>query len=168
MSANKIDDLIENIINDFYTNIIKDNKELKKIYSETNFIKSQKIINDILDNYFKTIPDDIYKQIVKNENSIIYIQETIKRYITIYLFLTIGMNYKSNAETFINNIIEIIRNQKDYSFKVDNLFNADGSSAESCLNGVRCVAYYLFKVRQFPTDFSILVKYIFSYLSKNI
>ena len=42
MSANKIDDLIENIINDFYTSIIKENKELKKIYSETNFIKSQK------------------------------------------------------------------------------------------------------------------------------
>lgn len=128
MSANKIDDLIENIINDFYTNIIKENKELKKIYSEINFIKSQNIINDILDNYFKTIPDDIYKQIVKNENSIIYIQETTKRYVTIYLFLTIGMNYKGNDETFINNIIEIIRNQKDYSFKVDNLFNADGSS----------------------------------------
>ena len=32
MSANKIDDLIENVINDFYINVIKkEDKELKKI-----------------------------------------------------------------------------------------------------------------------------------------
>jgi len=128
MSVNKIDDLIENVINDFYINIIKKDIDLKKIYNETNFIKSQNIINDILENYFKTIPDDVYKQIVKKDDSIIYIHEIVKKYITIYLLLTIGMNYKGNDDTYINNIIEIMRNQKDYSFKVDNLFNSEGSS----------------------------------------
>lgn len=35
------------------------------------------------------------------------------------------------------------------------IFNADGSQAESCLNGVRSVAHYLFTQHHFPEHFSI-------------
>src|SRR3989339_602386 len=35
------------------------------------------------------------------------------------------------------------------------LFNADGSSAEKCFNGLRCAAYYLYHIRKFPSDIKI-------------
>jgi len=37
------------------------------------------------------------------------------------------------------------------------IFNADGSPAEMCLNGLRCVAHYLFNTYKFPEHFSIKV-----------
>lgn len=37
------------------------------------------------------------------------------------------------------------------------IFNADGSQAEMCLNGLRCVAHYLFITYKFPEHFSIKV-----------
>ncbi len=37
------------------------------------------------------------------------------------------------------------------------IFNADGTQAENCLNGARCVAHYLFSTYTFPTKFNIKV-----------
>ncbi len=37
------------------------------------------------------------------------------------------------------------------------VYNADGSKAESCLNGLRCVADYLFKEHNFPARFEIML-----------
>ncbi len=37
------------------------------------------------------------------------------------------------------------------------IFNADGSQAEMCLNGLRCVAHYLFSTYKFPEHFSIKI-----------
>ncbi len=35
------------------------------------------------------------------------------------------------------------------------IFNADGSSAQTCLNGLRCIAYHLFMTYKFPNSFTI-------------
>ena len=35
------------------------------------------------------------------------------------------------------------------------IFNADGSQAENCLNGLRCVAHYLFTHKELPRNFTI-------------
>lgn len=37
------------------------------------------------------------------------------------------------------------------------IFNADGSQAETCLNGIRCVAHYLYTAHHFPDRFDIKV-----------
>src|SRR3990172_9516452 len=37
------------------------------------------------------------------------------------------------------------------------VFNADGSSAENCLNGLRCIAHYLYTHYSFPSKFSIKI-----------
>jgi len=34
------------------------------------------------------------------------------------------------------------------------IFNADGTQAELCLNGARCVSYYLYKTHNFPKQFT--------------
>ena len=90
MYINKIDDLIDKIIDDFNTVVISKNKEVSKIIKETNFVKYQNEINDIMENYIKTINLNQLKELVKSEDSIHSIHETIKRYIALYFFLMIG------------------------------------------------------------------------------
>ena len=51
-------------------------------------------------------------------------------------------------------VLVLFNNQK---LKVPQIliFNADGSQAEICLNGLRCVAHYLYKNHDFPVQFKI-------------
>ena len=126
--TSKIDDLLEQIFSDFYNNEILNNEIFTKLCKEKNFIKSQNIINKLLDEYINSIPEEEYKKIAIRNDSINVIIETIKKYIMIFLLLALGLNYKGESEMFVNNVVELIRNQKDYSFKVDNFLNAEGTS----------------------------------------
>jgi hypothetical protein len=128
MYINKVDDLIDRIIDDFYAIVVLKEKKLEKLKVETNFIKLQKDINEIITTYINTIPTEEITNIVKKGDSYITILDTIKRYIVIYIFLTIGIFYKGKADVFINNIIEFTRNQSEYSLKITNFFNSDSNS----------------------------------------
>lgn len=128
MYINKVDDLIDRIIDDFYTVIIMKNKKFDKLKEELNFIKSQKDLNEIIVNYIKTIPPSEITDIVKRGDSYSYIFDTIQRYIVIYVFLTIGIFYKGKPDMFINNLIEFTRNQQEYPLKIDNFFNSESNS----------------------------------------
>ena len=47
MYINKIDELLDKIIDDFYNNIIIRDTRTSKILGETNFVKYQKELNEI-------------------------------------------------------------------------------------------------------------------------
>jgi hypothetical protein len=125
MYINKVDDIIDKVIDEFSVKIIMNNKIIKvNLIKEQNFIKYQKDINNILIDYIKTIPMVKIKEIVKKGDSINAIFNTLKKYVIIYLFLFIGFNYKFKDDTFINNIIEFSKNQVNYDLKIDNFFNS--------------------------------------------
>src|SRR5271154_4112765 len=105
MYIDKIDELIDSVIDDFYNYVIINNKDFLKISTEPNFVKYQKLINNILTDYFKNIDKKEISEIITNQDNIVTIIEIIKRYICYYLFLTIGFFYETKRETFINNII---------------------------------------------------------------
>ena len=128
MHINKVDDLIDRIIDDFYAIVVLKNKKIDKLKDELNFIKSQKDINMFIGDYIKTIPTSEITSIVKKGDSYISIFDTLQRYIVLYVFLTIGMFYKGKADVFINNLIEFSRNQSEYPLKIDNFFNSDSNS----------------------------------------
>jgi hypothetical protein len=128
MYITKIDDLIDRIIEDFYTTVISKNKKFDTLKESINFIKLQKDINEIVTNYIKTIPTNEISDIVKKSDSYNQIFTTIQRYIVMYVFLTIGVFYKGKPDVFINNIIEFSRNQSEYSLKIDNFFNSESNS----------------------------------------
>lgn len=127
MYINKIDDLIDKVIDDFYLNIISD-KILPKIFKEINFVKFQKEINAIIANFVQTINLSEIRELVKSSDAVHTISETLKRYVAFYLFLTIGFNYTSKDDTFINNIVEFTKNQQGFGFKIDNFFNSESNS----------------------------------------
>lgn len=128
MYINKIDDLINDVLDDFYSNVILKNKLFTKIIQESNFVKYQKDINAIMIEYINSINTEQIRELVKNSDSIHTITETIKRYIAIYLFLMIGFNYKGKDDTFINNIVEFSKNQPEYNYKIDKFFNSESNS----------------------------------------
>lgn len=128
MYVNKIDDLIDNIIEDFYSNVIIENKNLEKIKNETNFIKLQKDINQIILQYTDSIPSGTLNEITKTNDGQKTLIDIIKKYITIYVFLTIGFFYKGKSDVFTNNIIEFSKNQSQYNLKIENFFNSDSNS----------------------------------------
>ncbi len=49
----------------------------------------------------------------------------------------------------------VITNHSELGIPVVVIYNADGSRAENCLNGLRCVADYLFKTYHLPAEFQI-------------
>jgi len=38
------------------------------------------------------------------------------------------------------------------------IFNADGSKGEVCLNGLRCIGFYLMEKKDYPTDLTVFMK----------
>lgn len=127
MYINKIDDLIDKVIDDFYANIMTD-VLLPKILKEVNFVKFQKEINAMIINFVKTINLSEIKELVKSNDAVHTISETLKRYVAFYLFLTIGFNYTSKNDSFINNVVEFTKNQPEFNFKIDNFFNSESNS----------------------------------------
>jgi hypothetical protein len=128
MYINKIDDLLDKIIDDFYARIILKEPRLLKIIKEFNFVKYQSDINDILKNYILTINLNELKEIIKNNDIINTIIEVIKKYIAIYLFLFIGYHYQSTDKMYSNNIVEFSKNQPEYGFKIDGFFNSESNA----------------------------------------
>lgn len=128
MYINKIDDLIDKVIDDFYNNVILTDKTLQKIFSEPNFVKYQKEINLIMTKFVEQINLSEIKELVKSNDAINTIFETIKRYIAFYLFLTIGFNYTAKDDTYINNIVEFTKNQSEFGYKINNFFNSESNA----------------------------------------
>jgi hypothetical protein len=128
MYINKIDDLIDKVIDDFYINVILTEKSLIKLFKEVNFVKFQKEINEIINNFTKSIDLTEIKELVKSNDAVHTISETLKRYIAFYLFLTIGFNYTAKNDTYINNVVEFTKNQPEFGFKIDNFFNSESNA----------------------------------------
>jgi hypothetical protein len=128
MYINKIDDLLDKVIDDFYnTNIVK-GKQIDNVLTEVNFVKYQKEINEIITSYIKTIDINEIRKLVQNEDNVNMILEIFKRYIAYYIFLMIGSFYTGKIDTFINNIVEFTKNQISYPLKINNFFNSENNS----------------------------------------
>ena len=123
MYINKIDDIIDQVIDSFSEEIIN-NKLIKKIMKEQNFIKYQKEINEMWTSYVDSIPRNKIEDIVKKTDSINSIYNSIKKYIAIYTFLLIAYHYQYDAGVYLNNIVEFSKNQVSYSFKISDFFNS--------------------------------------------
>lgn len=128
MHINKIDDLLDKVINDFFFKIISKDSILPKVYKEANFVKFQKEINSIMSTFINSVNLSEIRELVKSNDAVYSISETIKRYIAFYLFLTIGFNYSGKDDTYINNIIEFTKNQPEFGYKIDNFFNSSSNS----------------------------------------
>lgn len=132
MYINKIDDLIDKIIDDFYATVILKDNRIPLLVKEINFVKYQSDINDILKKYISNLNLSelnigSYKEITSK------ITDVIKKYITLYLFLYIGYYYNNGDNSYANNIVEFTKNQSSYNFKITDFFNSESNGLISDL-----------------------------------
>lgn len=132
MYISEIDDILDKTLdNFFYIWIINNEKELiksSKVFEEQNYVKHQKELNKVIEFIQLTIPDEDINKIITKQSNMVLIKNTISKYISYYLFLSIGLNYKSKQEIFNNNLLELSRNQSNYSLKIENFFNSESNA----------------------------------------
>jgi hypothetical protein len=127
MYINKIDELIDNVIENFYASLLEDTS-FTKILEDDNFVGHQSEINKILQKYEMEINISDIMDIVNTEESIKTVNDIIKKYVAFYLFVFIGVMYKGKGNQFINNMLEFTKLQSGFSFKVPHFFNSDSNS----------------------------------------
>lgn len=126
-NINRIDTFIDDELNYLFEAIYK-SPTMTKVFKEPNFIKFQREINEFMESHTKNIDIKQLKEFVKTNDAVYEIVETIKRYAAIYIFLTIGYNYKSNENMYMSNVIEFTQHQKNYNYRIKNFFNSDNNS----------------------------------------
>jgi len=127
MYINQVDNLFDNIINNFNIFLIKQNI-FEKFSKDSNFIKFQNDILDIIQQYIKTIDMKDIESLTNKKQRVSYILEIIKRYCAFYIYLGIAYYYKGDRELFITNIIETSKNIKDSTFSISNFYNSDNNA----------------------------------------
>ena len=125
MYINKIDEILDNIIDDFYNRVILKEKQIKNIYNTINFFEKKKEINEILNNYIKTININELRQILGNQDNVNVILKIINKYIGYYLLLIIGFFYKEKYENYVNNLIELSKDKSLFVPNFDEIFNSN-------------------------------------------
>ena len=105
MYINKIDNLLDNLINKFNLYLIKKNI-FKLILKTINFVSLQNnflmLIKEFVEN--EKIDTQI-ENILKNKKNSKYIFEIIKRYFAYYIYLSISYFYTESRDLYITNVI---------------------------------------------------------------
>jgi hypothetical protein len=128
MYITQIDDLFDNLLDKLNEYLMK-NKTFDKFTKDTNFVKYQNQIMEILKDFTnKTISKKEILNIIKNEAYYEFILESMKRYCAFYIYLGISYYYTGGRDLFITNIIESSKNQKDSTFQIANFYNSENNS----------------------------------------
>ena len=127
MYINQIDKLFDSILNRFNKFLIR-KKLFDKIKRDTNFVKYQNLIINNIKEFNNLINNSEIVSLVKKEENVKIIRQTIIRYCAFYIYLGIGYNYRGERSLFITNIIESSNNQKVSSFQIQNFYNSENNS----------------------------------------
>jgi hypothetical protein len=128
MYITKIDDFFYELL-DKLNDYLQKNNVFDKITKDTNFVKYQtEILNILKDFISKNVSKKSIIDIIKNEQYYESLVDVIKRYSAYYIYLGLGYHYKGGRDLFITNIIESSKNQKDATFQIQNFYNSENNS----------------------------------------
>jgi hypothetical protein len=124
MNANKLDIIIDNILNDFYVEVVNNPTikilETKKVVQFTDYHKQ---INDFAEKYIQTINLTELNSIVDNKKNVVLVFDIIKKYIYYYLFMYIAVNYTGTQQEYLNNIVQFSK----LNISTVNFFDSDNN-----------------------------------------
>ena len=127
MYVNQVDDLFDSILNKFNEYLQKE-KAFQKLNSDTNFVKFQNDIMNLIKKFIESIPKKDIIDVIKKESYYDSILNIVKRYCAFYVYLGIAYYYEGGRDLYITNIIEASRYQKDSTFQISNFFNSENNS----------------------------------------
>ena len=127
MYINKIDELIDNLLDNFHNKLIKSDL-FKQIKSEPNFVKYQSNINAFIKKYIDNIDKVPITALVPSPNNVANILNIITRYVAYYIYLTIAYYYQESRELYVTNVVECSKNQKNSLFQINDFFNSENNA----------------------------------------
>jgi hypothetical protein len=127
MYINKIDDLFDKVIDNFYKFLLNE-KFFEKIKKDTNFVRFQVNIMELLKKFIITIDEKEIIKLIVNKTYISNILNVIKRYCAFYVYLGIGYYYSGGRDLFITNMLESSKSQKDSVFQINNFYNSENNA----------------------------------------
>jgi hypothetical protein len=105
MSINDFDNLLNSTIDDYYNYLI-DDEIIKKNLKKKDFGNDKSILN-ILISYYNIIDVKKIDEISNKKENIIILNEALKKYLMIYLFLYIGFFYTYDDNDFSKNLLNM-------------------------------------------------------------
>ena len=128
MYINKLDDLFDEIINNFY-NFLNDKKAFSNLSKDINFVSTQNYIIQLIKEFIdKNVSTKNILDIIKSNNNLNTVLEVIKRYLAFYVYLSIAYIYEGGRDLYTTNIIESSKNQKDSTYQIENFFNSENNA----------------------------------------
>ena len=127
MYINKIDELIDQTLDNFYLHF-KKSALFTNLKKEYNFVKYQNQINELIKNYLDKIDKSKIESIIPNKTNVVHIIEILKRYIAYYIYMTIAYFYENKKELYVTNIVECSKNQKNSKKQINNFFNSENNA----------------------------------------
>lgn len=129
MYIDKIDELIDSILNDFYYKEIKNNSLLDKIKKDKIFNKYSEKINEMIYKYMEK-NDKKLDDMEMTKNNKQFIINIIYRYLAYYVYMWIS-NYNDNLDEYINNLMEITKSYENNKSKylIKNFYNSDNNAS---------------------------------------
>ena len=127
MYINKIDELIDNLLDDFEKKLEKSSL-FKEIKNESNFVKFQNKINDFIKKFIDSIDKKILTSLIPNETNVNTILSIMTRYIAYYIYLAIAYYYNDDRDLYATNIIECSKNQKVSIIQINDFFNSENNA----------------------------------------
>ena len=103
MFINKMDEYVDNIFNNFFK-LLNNNKKYILLVKNKKLYKNHKDIDDICNNYIKSIDKDM-KKMFNNKDNIENMTNLIKKYLYLYLYLDYGILYDDSK--FKNDLLKI-------------------------------------------------------------
>jgi hypothetical protein len=128
MYINKLDDLFDNTINNFYK-FLNEKKAFIEFTKDINFITIQNYIISLIKEFMETqIIEKSILEIITNKNNLNIVLDIIKRYIAFYIYLSIAYMYTEGRDLYTTNIIETSKNQKYNTYHIENFFNSENNA----------------------------------------
>lgn len=128
MYINKLDDIFDKTINNFY-NFLIEKKSFEHLRKDLNFVSYQNYILNLIKEFIDNkINKKEIESVVATKSNYENIIEIIKRYLAYYVYLSIAYMYESGRDLYATNIIESSKNQKDGTFRIENFFNSENNS----------------------------------------
>lgn len=128
MYVNQIDNIIDQILNNLYFEILQ-NKTLKIITEDNkiNYVEYNEQINNFINDFIKNIDTTDIHKLINNKENLQKIMDIIKRYIAYYCFFYIAFYYKGTLKDYRNNLIQYSKLQENSTFNIKNFFDTENN-----------------------------------------
>jgi hypothetical protein len=123
MYVDKVDELIDKILNMFYSDVWQSNKIKIR---DTKFSDQGDLINKLVLDFINKIKEN--EMNIVGKNNVEFLKDTLKRYLCYYVYLSI-YPIVNNEESFIKEIVEITKNIQQNKIQIKNFYNSANNSS---------------------------------------